>query len=73
MINDDECGAVNGMRIWELAGEVEVLGENLPQSHFVHHTWSDLGSNQGRHDGKSATNRLSYDTAMDVVKTGKSN
>jgi hypothetical protein len=30
----DECGAVGGMK---LAGETVVLGENLPQSLFVHH------------------------------------
>jgi hypothetical protein len=31
---DDECGAVGGIRI---AGETEVLGENVPQCHFVPH------------------------------------
>jgi hypothetical protein len=53
---------------WELAGETEVLGEKLPQCHFVLHKshltlWPDLGSNPGRRGGKSAINCLSYDTA----------
>jgi hypothetical protein len=34
MGDDDGYGAVGGMII---AGETEVLRENLPQGHFVHH------------------------------------
>jgi hypothetical protein len=34
MMDDDECKAVGGMT---MAGETEVLGENLPQRHFVRH------------------------------------
>jgi hypothetical protein len=48
---------------WRLAGETEVLGENLPQRHFCpsqNPTWPDPGLNQGRRGGKPATNRLRW-------------
>jgi hypothetical protein len=50
-----------------LAGETEVLWENLPQRHFCpsqNPTWPDPGLNPGRRGGKPATNRLSYGAAF---------
>jgi hypothetical protein len=52
-----------------LAGETEVLGENLPQRHFCpsqNPTWPDPGFNSGRRGGKPVTNRLSYGAANAV-------
>jgi hypothetical protein len=48
-----------------LAGETEVLGENLHRRNFVQYKshLPDPDSNPGRRGGKPATNRFSYDAA----------
>jgi hypothetical protein len=50
---------------WRLAGETEVLGENLPSAILstTNPTWPDPCANTGRRGGKPATNRLSYGAA----------
>jgi hypothetical protein len=48
-----------------LAGETEVLGENMPLRHFVQHKsrLPDPGSKPGHRGGMPATNRMSYGAA----------
>jgi hypothetical protein len=52
---------------FRLAGETEVLGENLPQRHFCpsqNPTLPNPDLNPGRRGGKPATNRLTYGAAL---------
>jgi hypothetical protein len=48
-----------------MAGETEVLGENLPQCHFVTTNPTCCpDANPGSRGGKPVSNRLSYGTAF---------
>jgi hypothetical protein len=62
--SEDDCGEEMECR---LAGETEVLGENLPQRHFCpsqNPTCLVLFRTPDRSGGKPATNRLSYGAAF---------
>jgi hypothetical protein len=59
-------GAIGGMKIGR---GTEVLGENLPQRHFVHHKIphdQTRSRTPDRSGGKPATNRLSYGAAQQI-------
>jgi hypothetical protein len=53
-----------------LAGETEILGENLAQCHFVYRKSHMLcrDANPGRRGGKPVTNRLNYGAAKVILK-----
>jgi hypothetical protein len=69
MIDDDECGAVAGMRIGmgnRITRRKPAPVHTLSSTNL---TWPDLGSNPGHRGGNPVTNRLSYGTDEEVIQT----
>jgi hypothetical protein len=67
MIGDNDCGEIVGMKIGR--GNRSTRRKPSPSATLstTNPTWLDPGSNPGRHDGKPATNRLSYGAALNYV------
>jgi hypothetical protein len=63
MVDDDECGAVGGMRIGR--GKPKYSEKTCPSATLStrNTTWPDLGSSPDRRGGKPARNHLNYGTA----------
>jgi hypothetical protein len=61
-----EYGAFGG---WELAGETEVLGGNLPQGHFVHHKYHMIcpGIEPGPPRWEALNNVERYSTFIQLI------
>jgi hypothetical protein len=54
---------------WELSGETEMPGENLPSAILstANPTWTGPGSNTGHRGGKPATDSVNYDTNSSLL------
>jgi hypothetical protein len=67
MIDEGDGGAIGGMKIWQ--GKPKYSEETYPSATLstTNPTGPDPGWNPGRRGGKSATNRLSYGAALDIV------
>jgi hypothetical protein len=63
MIGDGDCGEIGGMKFGR---ENRILGEKLPQRHFVHHKshMTSPGFEPAPPGVKPATNGLSYGAAL---------
>jgi hypothetical protein len=67
---DDECGAVGEFTIGRGNKYLEKTYSSATLS-TTNPTLLDLGSNLGRHSGKTATKRLSYGTTLTMTNVGR--
>jgi hypothetical protein len=63
-MTDDDCGAVDGMRVDRGNRSTSNRRKRAPVPLCPSQIAHDLGSNPGHSGGKAATNRPSYSTAL---------